>query len=219
MLRDQKAIDFFSNKVVLTKINGKEDTVLAQTYKISAYPTSVLINKDGVEIDRIVGYAEVDEFLKNITDYQQGIGTLDDLLGKIEVNFTREMAYEIADKYKYRSALEEAKIWYKKVIETGEFTDSLSGECRMSLANMYYRNKDYDKSISNYKSIIKDFKDSELDEIANIWIGLAILKKGDTTNAITQFENFVKEFPNSEDIEYVEGRLRGLKGIPEKNNN
>ncbi|MEA1981825.1 MAG: tetratricopeptide repeat protein [candidate division Zixibacteria bacterium] len=84
---------------------------------------------------------------------------------------------------------------------------------------MYYRNKDYDKSISNYKSIIKDFKDSELDEIANIWIGLAILKKGDTTNAITQFENFVKEFPNSEDIEYVEGRLRGLKGIPEKNNN
>ena len=211
MLRDQKAVDFFSNKVVLTKINGKVDTALAQTYKISGYPTSVLVNKNGGEIDRIVGYAEVDEFLKYITDYQQGIGTLGDLLGKIEANFSREMAYEIADKYKYRGGAEEAEIWYKKVIEAGEFTDSLSGESRMSLANIYYRNKDYDKSISDYQSVIKDFKGSELDEIANIWIGLVTLRKGDTTDAIAKFENFVKEFSNSEDIEYVEGRLKELK--------
>lgn len=218
-MRDQKAVDFFSNNVVLAKVNAEIDTSLARTYKISGFPTSVLVNKDGAEIDRIVGYAEVDDFLKYITNYQQGIGTLADLLVKIETDFTREMAYEIADKYKYRGGTEEAKSWYNKVVEAGTPTDSLSGESRMSLANMFYRNDNYDKSIESYQSIIEDFKGVIYGETANIWIGLVSLKKGDTTAAIAQFKTFVKEFPNSEDLGYVEGRIRELNGLPEKATN
>ncbi len=95
-------IDYFATEVVLAKLNGKEDSVLARTYGISAYPTLVLTNSNGEEIDRIVGYLDAPEFVQKINDYRNGIGTLDDLLSKVDTSSNRNLFYEIAEKYKYR---------------------------------------------------------------------------------------------------------------------
>ena len=63
MLTDQKAIDYFTNSMILAKFNAEVDTAVAKRYHVSAYPTTVLVDKSGEEIDRIVGYLETDEFL------------------------------------------------------------------------------------------------------------------------------------------------------------
>jgi len=209
---DSSVIAAFDSEFVLAKINGKDDTVTAAEYHISAYPTTVLLDSVGEEIDRIVGFVPPDDFLQTLRDYVKGIGTLEDLLSMIEKEFDREMALEIAEKYGSRGDGDASTNWFTQVIEAGDPTDSLSGECRMSLANIPYGAKEYDAAIAAYEAVIKDFAGSYFAEQSSIWRGYIFKKKGDTATAIAAFEDFVKQYPESEEVEWVTGQISKLKG-------
>jgi len=216
VLTDKEVIDFFTNEMILAKVNGKEDTLLADQYHISAYPTLVMLDKNGNEIDRVVGYMPADAFLKTLKDYRQGIGTLTDLLAKAKTNPDRSLAFKIAEKYKYRGGSEDATSWFQKVIDAGDPLDSLSGESRFALAGMHYRAKNYNQALEAYSQIIKDFNGSFLAEPAEIWRAIVFRKMGDTTRAITAFEKFIEHYPESEDISYAEKQIAKLKGETEE---
>lgn len=213
MLIDTSIIEYFSNEMILIKANArKNDSLTARKYNVSAYPTFVLTDNKGKEIDRIVGYLPAKEFLAKVDDYMHGIGTLDDLLAKVDSSKDRTLYFEIADKYKYRGAPDEAKSWFEKVITDGKPTDSLSGEARFALADMMLRSKEYVNSIAAFKEIKKDFKGTPLDEAASIYIPYVTMKKGDTLNAIKGFEQFIKDFPESDDAKYATKTISELKG-------
>jgi tetratricopeptide (TPR) repeat protein len=216
VLRDSKVIEFFTNEMVLAKINGEKDSLLKAQYHISAFPTLVMLDTKGAEVDRIVGYRDPDEFLQTLSDYRKGIGTLADLLNKVETNPDRSLSFEIAEKYKYRGGGKEAAVWYQKVIDTGDPADSLSGESRMALADMYRRAKDYDKALDAYGSIMDDFQGIPFAQDAELWLGVVYKQKGDTVHAIEAYENFIKHYPESEDVEWVQKQIKKLKGEPEE---
>ena len=213
MLSDEKAVAFFANEMVLASVNAENDTALTKEYHVSGYPTSVLVSADGSEIDRIVGYMEVDDFLQTLRDYENSIGTLDDLLSKAATDSSRTLAFEIADKYKYRGGKEEAVKWFTKVVNAGDPLDSLSGEGRMSLADLHYRDRAYDEAVAAYDKIIADFGKTPFAEQASVWVGYINQKKGDTAEAIARYENFLKEFPTSEDTAFAVKQINKLKGI------
>ncbi|MFH2050732.1 MAG: thioredoxin domain-containing protein [bacterium] len=215
VFNQQLMIDYFTNDMTMVKVNAEVDTLLAQKYHVSGYPTAILIHKDGSEIDRIVGYAEKDEYLQMLKDYQLGIGTLDDLLKKIEENFDREMAFEIADKYKYRGGKDEAKMWFTKVMTSGEPGDSLTGEARMSLADMSRRAKEYEDALKGFTAIAADFKGKPIGETAEIYRAIVFGSQGDTLQAIGAFEQFIADHPESEDAEYAQLQIKKLKGEEE----
>jgi len=208
-------IDYFATEVVLAKFNAKEDTALAREYHISAFPTLVLTNSSGEEIDRIVGYLDPPEFVQKINDYRNGIGTLDDLLSRADTSSDRLLSYEIAEKYKYRGGTDEAKVWFGKVIDAGEPTDSLSGESRMALADMVRRTKDYDAAVQAFAGVMNDFQGTIFAETAEIWRAIVYRQAGDTTAAVTAFEDFIKHYPESEDIDYAKGQIDKLTGKEE----
>ena len=210
---DQKGIDFFTNKVHLVKIDCDKDSLLAKEQHVSALPTSILFDEDGVEIDRIIGFLEVDDYLKKVEDLQKGIGTLGDLLNRVKTETDRELYLEIAEKYKYRGGSEEAVEWYRRVIDEGDPADSLSGESRMSLADMQRQAKEFDVAIESFRSVIDDFEGRMFAQDAHIWIAIVHRQKGDTSKAIEAFEYYIETFPESEDIEYARGQINKLKGI------
>jgi tetratricopeptide (TPR) repeat protein len=179
----------------------------------------VLVNKAGEEIDRIVGYLPPEEFVQKIDDYQNGVGTLDDLLSQADTLVDRELFIEIADKYKYRGGMEEAKLWFQRVIDEGDAKDSLSGESRMSLADMLRRAKEYEKARSAFSKIKKDFKGTMFSEAAEIWTAIVYRQEGDTAQAIKAFEGFVKNYPQSEDVEYATEQIKKLKGEVDEETN
>ena len=199
--------------MVFVKAHAEDtDSLTAKKYNVSGFPTFVLTDSKGVEIDRIVGYLPTEEFLAKINDYMNGIGTLEDLLSKVEGSKDRTLYFEIADKYKYRGSPDDAKSWFEKVITDGEPTDSLSGEARFSLADMMRRNKDFDGSIASFRAIKKEFKGTTFAETASLYIPYVTMKKGDTTNAVMEFEKFIKEFPESENVKYAKTKISELKG-------
>ncbi len=211
---DSSNISYFSNEAVLTKINAEKDTLIAQKYRVSAYPTIVLMDNKGNEIDRIVGYLPPPEFLQTIKDYRNGVGTLDDLLGKAKADSSRELAFKIADKYKYRGMPDDAMTWYSRVVAVNE-KDSLAGESRMAIADMQRRAKNYDKALELFQGVLKDFPNSSFAVNADEWVGLVYVRMGDTAKAISHFEGFAERYPNEKDeIEWVAKQIEKWKNPP-----
>ncbi len=215
MFQSAKATGYFKTKVVLVKVDAEVDTTLAREMAISGYPTLVLLDKKGEEIDRVIGYMETDPFLKQLDDYQNGIGTLADLLGQSKKDSSRELSFRIADKYKYRGKLDDATGWYQKVIAVKP-TDSLAFESRMALADMTRRAKKYDEAITAFQAITKDFQatpamagESRM-AMANV---LVRTKKWD--EAVAEYQAIVKDFkgmPFAPDAEFYVGYTLARKG-------
>jgi len=212
---DDKAIEFFTDKMILVKINTEQDSLVSDKYHAKAFPTSILLKKNGDEVDRLVGYAPTEEYLRTLVDYSNGIGTLDDLLGRAETEEDRSLYLEIADKYKYRGGSAEAETWFARVIEAGEPLDSLSGEARLSLADLYRRAKDYDKAMEAYQKIADEFESYHAMD-AVIYQAIVHKQKGDTATAIATFESYIEQFPESEDVEYAQGQIEKLKNSTEE---
>jgi tetratricopeptide (TPR) repeat protein len=213
---DSMVIDFFTNEMVLVKMNAEVDTVLAEEYHAKAYPTSLMTDKDGKEVDRIVGYRPPDEFVRILRDYSKGIGTLEDLLERAETETDRSLYLEIAGKYKYRGGADEALAWYAKVIESGDPGDSLSGESRLSVAGMSLRAKDYDQALGEFGQIMSDFEGTMFAREAEIYRAITQREKADTVAAIAAFEAFLEHYPESKDTTYARKQIAKLKGLVEE---
>jgi len=199
--------------MIFAKIHAEQaDSIIAQRYKVKAFPTFVVTESNGDEIDRIIGYLDPEPFLAKVNDYREGIGTLADLLSKAESSEDRNLFFEIADKYKFSGSSDDAKIWFQKVIDAGDPKDSLSAESRFSVADMFRRNKDYNAAIQEFENIKADFAAASYQEEADIWIAIAYRQMGDTTASIQKFEEFIVNYPESEDKEYAENQVKRLKG-------
>lgn len=215
MFTDSEAIDFFTDDMLLVKVNGDEDTLTKKEYRVSAYPTTVLLDKQGKDIDRIIGFLPTGEYIQTLVDYSNGIGTLFDLLRRAETEEDRELYFEIANKYKYRGGIEDAETWFDRVIAIGEPTDSLSGLSRMGIADMYRRAKDYDRSLSEFQAMARDLEGTSFEETADIYTAVVYDQANDTANAIAAFKKFVEKYPDSEDIEYALEKIENLENPPE----
>jgi tetratricopeptide (TPR) repeat protein len=205
--------------MILAKINGDVDTTVARKYFVSGYPTAVMLGPDGKEVDRIVGYAPPDEYLKMVQDYKAGIGTLNDLLAKAKDSSDRALYFQIADKYKYNGGSDQAAVWFDKVIAAGAPTDSLSGESRMALADLQRRAKKLDDALAAYTQIETEFGGNIFSEQASIWQAIILRQKADTTGAIGAFEKFIEKYPKSEDVEYAKKQIDKLKTPPPPSGN
>lgn len=215
MFTDSKAIDFFTDDMLLVKVNGDEDTLTKKEFHVSAYPTTVLLDQQGKDIDRIIGFLPTEEYIQTLVDYSNGIGTLFDLLRRAETEEDRELYFEIANKYKYRGGVEDARTWFERVITIGEPTDSLSGRSRMGIADMYRRAGDYDRALVAFQEMADEFQDTEFEEIADIYTAVVYNQANDTANAIEAFKTFIEKYPESEDVEYAREKIENLENPPE----
>ena len=219
MLIDTNFIQKFSNDMIFVKANAeKADTATAKQYNVSGYPTFVITDSKGVEIDRIIGYMPAEDFLATVDDYMHGIGTLPSLLAEAENSTDRTLYYKIGEKYKYSGRPSEATEWYTKIISSGEPTDSLSGEAYFALADMKRRSKDYDDAIAAYRDLKNSFKGTMFEEAGGFYVAYINMIKGDTATAIAEFKNFINEFPDAEDFDYATRKIKELSGDSTESN-
>ncbi len=204
-----------SKTVVFAKVNAEVDTVAAKSNSVRGYPSILLFDSDGKEIDRIVGYLPGPEFVETINNYLNGIGTLDYYKAMSDSAPTPEVNYLLAQKYDERGMYEEAEGFYHKVIkenkdDAGDYT---SGSM-LSLAGISLSLKKYDEAVEGYKAAKAKFSDSAYVNEVDIMIGYTYGKKGDTAAAIKAFEYFLKAHQNSPDTGYAVSQIEKLKNPP-----
>ncbi len=209
---DPKAIAFFTDEMVLVKVHAEQDTLTRQRYKVMGFPTSVLVRKDGTEVDRLVGFDSTDRYIQTFRDFSKGIGTLEDRVAKFEAAPHRDSAFAIAEKFKYKGESAQAETWYAKVLEMGPADDSLAGETHIALGDMYMRAKEYPRALEAMATAKAKFAGTPLAEMADIYTAVIHQRAGDTTAAVSAYEQFIKSYPESEDAEYARTQIAKLTG-------
>ncbi|HWL91970.1 MAG TPA: thioredoxin family protein [Phycisphaerae bacterium] len=74
--KDPDVIKWFNEKAIGLKMDAEKLRDLAKQYRISAYPTIILLKPDGAELDRLVGYRDAKTFLSDVTAAQSGSDSL-----------------------------------------------------------------------------------------------------------------------------------------------
>ncbi|MFQ6612302.1 MAG: thioredoxin fold domain-containing protein [Fidelibacterota bacterium] len=99
---DSGVIAFARANLVSVKVDAEkgEGIELARHYNISGYPTLVLMDQTGKEVDRIIGYRPPEMFLAELTRIHKNEGTLPDLEEKRRLNpKDEEILTQLARKY------------------------------------------------------------------------------------------------------------------------
>lgn len=102
------------------RLEEEEGKALVDHYHVKGFPSIVFVDKDSMEVDRIIGYLPPDEFLTELQRIQSGEGTIPDLIEKTkhqQNNF--DLWLELASKYEDRGDLVAARDIYTTIAEIG----------------------------------------------------------------------------------------------------
>ncbi|HWR82750.1 MAG TPA: outer membrane protein assembly factor BamD [Candidatus Deferrimicrobium sp.] len=77
---------------------------------------------------------------------------------------------------------------------------------------MELRARDYPEALTAFEKIATDFQGTLFSEQAEVWKAVVYQRKGDTASAINAYEDFIKRYPQSEDVEYAQKQIAKLKG-------
>jgi thioredoxin-related protein len=192
----------FANKhQVNWKIDAEkgEGVDLAKKYEVAGYPTIVFADANGKEIDRIVGYIPVQDFLKMMKDFNDGkntVGALQKILSKNPDD--PEANYKMAEKkINNENKPEDAKILLNKVLKSDPSNKTgYKDKAVYLLASMSGKTDELENFINNYPNSekVKDAYISLAETVfqqtgdlvkAQVWYDKAFEKYGNNDEAIT----------------------------------
>lgn len=193
-------------------INAEVDTITANRYGVRSYPTTLILNRQGQEVDRLVGYYPPEEFVAGVTNALAGIGTLDDLLQQANAKPDVGIFYEVGQKYRWRGDYDQAANFFAKVMAMDPGNEQgKSAESAYNLAHMKYKIKDYTAAIALWKKMVADYPSNELSVDAELMIAYSYQKADDFKNAKKEYRDFLKKYPDTEEKEWIEEQFTAMK--------
>ncbi len=202
-----------SESMVFSKHNGKVDTTFSGAHGVVAYPTVVLVKPNGMELDRLVGYYPPEKFVPALFDILRNRNTLDDYLTRLaEHPDSFELRSAVAEKYGYRGDRDMARKHYNYFLENDAANaNGFTDDALLALGQLEVRAKNYDTAIDYFERIRAEYPSCELYEEASLWVPYTYMREGKNAEAIERFGAFMQEFPESEEIEWVEKQIAKLK--------
>jgi len=208
-----KDVIALSKDMVFVKIEASKDTATGDQYKIAGFPTIILMQSSGEEIDRIYGYLPPGKFVSTIQSYLQGKETLEDMKNRFQKDSTDvELAFKLADKYEARRNYDEALLCYQKVValdpenKKGKSQDALFNSAWLEISR-----KDYLKAVDAFNNFLEKYPKSEMAEDAERYVPYSYALAGDTAKALELYQKFLTDHPISADTGWVRKKIEGLK--------
>jgi tetratricopeptide (TPR) repeat protein len=196
----------FSERFTMAKLNAERDTVTAAHYRAWSYPTILVLNPDGTEIDRVVGYLRAPGFISQVDDYLAGKNTLASLVAAESTNGSSpEFESMLADRFFEHGLYDDARTRYLRVVamdpqnKSGRVPGAL-----MSLAHMSRKQKDYAEGRKYAQMVIDRYPSSEDYKSAILEVGIDYKREGDLKQARGVFQGYVKRFPDDEDAAWAQ---------------
>jgi thioredoxin 1 len=196
---DEK-VETFLNSIVAVKYDAEkgEGKELAQQFKVKAYPTLILLDAKGNEIDRHLGYLDGENFLKVMKDYQKGIGTI----GYYEAELNKKpddlaTLFNLGEKYTNIFIEDKAVAHLSKIISldpgnAGGYTD----KAYFNLGDLYLSGKKYELAVTNFQTLINKYPQSGQHDYAFQMLARTYEKMGNTEKCVETYKAFVEKNPN-----------------------
>jgi len=173
--QDSNVINFLNDNVIPTKINSSlsENKSITNSYNISGFPTTIFINPDSSEIDRIIGYLPAEQFIKKANFILNNKNYFSNLIKEAELYpDSIDIHRQLAEIYKRRGNYDKAEETYNSIlkrIKKASPTDTLImeiPEIQAEIAMLYYKRYQFTKALEKLIKIENEHPDySDLDMI------------------------------------------------------
>jgi thioredoxin-related protein len=203
----------FLKNFELGKINAEVDTNVAKRYGVRSYPTVLLLKSNGDEIDRVVGYEPPDDFVSSLVMSLSGVGTLDDLLGRLQASpRDLELIQKVAEKYMYRSQYGMARDYFKELV-TGDKNNAagLAAVGAYRLAYMKYKDKEYLEAADMYRYVAENFPHSDQAVDSDLMNAYCLQKAEKFDAAKESYQKFLEKYPDTDEREWINKQLEKMK--------
>lgn len=110
--KDEGVVKWLAEKTVPLRIDAEKEEVLAERFRIDAYPSLVFVQPDGKELGRLVGFKEPQAFLSAANDLLAGVHASDRIKKQLEEKgwndpmLRQDYADELVRERRYEEALE-----------------------------------------------------------------------------------------------------------------
>lgn len=192
----------------MAKINAEKDTVTAQHYRVSSYPNILVLQPDGTEIDRLVGYFHPAEYQTLVMDYLGGRNTLAALQDSEKtMGDDPAFVWRLGERYFEHGLTDDAKARYLKLAQidpknkSGFVDDGL-----MELAYMNRKAKNYPEDRKYAQMVLDQYPDGDQMKSAFLEIGITYKKENEPAKAQKIFLDYAKKFPTDEDASWAKAQ-------------
>ena len=189
----------------MAKLNAEVDTATAARYRVLGYPTVMVLNEKGEELDRVVGYYRAPEFISQVEDYLAGRNTLGSMIAEEHAKRNDpEFIYKLADRFADHGLFDEARKRFLVFVtldpknKSGKVDDAL-----YRLARMARKKHDYASDRKYAQMILDRYPDSDMMKPAFLEVGQGFRKDGQLEKARTIFLDYAKRFPEDSDAPWA----------------
>jgi len=202
----------FSKRFTMSRINAEVDTVTAARYHVSGYPTVLVLNEKGDEIDRVVGYARAPEFIAQVEDVLAGRNTLASILAQEPAHKDDpEFTYKLAESLGNHGRLDEARDRYLKFVAMDpKNVSGYTDDAYYTLARMARKRKDYLSDRTYAQTIVDKYPQSDMWRPALLEVGQSYSKAGQLEKARSLFLDYAKRFPDDGDAPWARAQADTL---------
>lgn len=195
----------FSKGFTMSRINAEVDTVTAARYHVQNYPTVLVLNEKGEEMDRVVGYSRAPGFIAEVKDYLAGRNTLASVLAQEPAHRKDpEFIYKLADRLADHGLSEESKRRFLMFVSMDP--KNVSGhtdDAYYRLARMARKKKDFASDRKYAQTILDKYPDSDMMRPAFLEVGQSYSKNGEYEPARKIFLDYAKRFPDDGDASWA----------------
>jgi thioredoxin-like negative regulator of GroEL len=203
----------FLKNFELGSVNAEIDTAVAARYGVRSYPTLLLLDPGGSEIDRHVGFLPPEEFVAAVVRSLAGVGTLEDLRDRLAATpDDLELMYRVAEKHMYRGQYDLASTYFQELIRRD--SENLQGLAAVSvyrLAYMKYKEKQYLAAADRYARVVEEYPDAEEAVGAELMVAYCLQQAQDFDTARRQYQGFLEKYPGTEEREWIEEQLANMR--------
>lgn len=196
---DAAVLEFMEGMIPLKLDSEKGAGIdISKRHKVAAWPTIMLLDANGKEIDRVVGYVNAEEFIQRIGDYQKGINTVADYEARVKKNPNDAEAWKtLGTKYADSVRGPEANMAFLKYLKlTPDISGEEKAEALYSIGEAYYVDKDYEKAAEIFEGVIADYPESEWRDQATTRLARVYYGQGKIDECVTIYKSYVDRYPD-----------------------
>ncbi|OQY28407.1 MAG: hypothetical protein B6244_07345 [Candidatus Cloacimonetes bacterium 4572_55] len=187
--------NFINLEVDIKSPAGKD---LSQRNRIFSSPVSVLYDQNGEEIDRIVGYWKLDEYLTRLTDYSQNINTFNEWTKRLETDGNNpEVLYTLGIKLLDRRMDKDAFHYLEKTVEVDPMnsSDFADNALYMKASHLQRKQRNAEGAIDPLLAILNRFPqgDQAVYAFNRLLTCYTILKQPD--QIVETYDKYIKVIP------------------------
>ena len=185
---DLRVIEFAKKNLISKKIDAEKNNGPQQKkkYRVKGYPTILLLDSEGNEIDRIIGYRPPEEFFNELNRIKNRENTLSDLITRYNQSINNSsVKIDLAEKYILMNLPDSARLLLDNIYSFQKKKHQLDFSVSFNLSQLYYKIRSLDRSIEILDQIVESGVDSS--DIAYFFRILYKSKRSSDIDALLEY--------------------------------